>query len=116
VKGYRTTWGAGGFEDQKFDEDATVVKRLDEAGAVLVAKLTLGARALGDKWFGGMTRNPWFPQQGSSGSSAGSASATASGCVACAVGSENPWLHFIAINAMRNKAKSGTQAVGTASR
>ncbi|HYX52911.1 MAG TPA: amidase, partial [Candidatus Limnocylindrales bacterium] len=88
VKGYRTTWGAGGFEDQKFDEDATVVKRLDEAGAVLVAKLTLGALALGDKWFGGMTRNPWFPKQGSSGSSAGSASATAAGCVAFAIGSE----------------------------
>src|SRR6476469_1716237 len=88
VKGYRTTWGAGGFEDQKFDEDATVVTRLDKAGAVLVAKLTLGALALGDKWFGGMTRNPWFTQQGSSGSSAGSASATAAGCVAFAVGSE----------------------------
>ncbi|MGZ4829524.1 MAG: amidase family protein, partial [Candidatus Angelobacter sp.] len=72
VKGYRTTWGAGGFEDQKFDEDATVVKRLDAAGAVLVAKLTLGALAQGDKWFGGMTRNPWNTKQGSSGSSAGS--------------------------------------------
>jgi Asp-tRNA(Asn)/Glu-tRNA(Gln) amidotransferase A subunit family amidase len=88
VKGYRTTWGAGGFEDQKFEEDATVVKRLDEAGAVLVAKLTLGALAMGDKWFGGMTRNPWFTQQGSSGSSAGSSSATAAGCVAFAIGSE----------------------------
>ncbi|HEX7284682.1 MAG TPA: amidase, partial [Candidatus Angelobacter sp.] len=88
VKGYRTTWGAGGFEDQKFEEDATVVKRLDEAGAVLLAKLTLGALALGDKWFGGMTRNPWNTQQGSSGSSAGSASATAAGCVAFAIGSE----------------------------
>jgi Asp-tRNA(Asn)/Glu-tRNA(Gln) amidotransferase A subunit family amidase len=88
VNGYRTTWGAGGFEDQKIDEDATVVKRLDEAGAVLLAKLTLGALALGDKWFGGMTRNPWNPQQGSSGSSAGSASATAAGCVAFAIGSE----------------------------
>jgi Asp-tRNA(Asn)/Glu-tRNA(Gln) amidotransferase A subunit family amidase len=88
VKGYRTTWGAGGFEDQKFDEDATVVKRLDAAGAVLVAKLTLGALAQGDKWFGGMTRNPWNTAQGSSGSSAGSASATAAGCVAFAIGSE----------------------------
>ncbi|MGC2695181.1 MAG: amidase [Candidatus Angelobacter sp.] len=88
VKGYRTTWGAGGFEEQKFDEDATVVKRLDTAGAVLVAKLTLGALAQGDKWFGGMTRNPWNPKQGSSGSSAGSASATAAGCVAFAIGSE----------------------------
>jgi len=88
VKGYRTTWGAGGFEEQKFDEDAAVVQRLDAAGAVLVAKLTLGALAQGDKWFGGMTRNPWNPRQGSSGSSAGSASATASGCVAFAIGSE----------------------------
>jgi Asp-tRNA(Asn)/Glu-tRNA(Gln) amidotransferase A subunit family amidase len=88
VKGYRTTWGAGGFENQTIDEDATVVQRLDAAGAVLVAKLTLGALAQGDRWFGGMTRNPWNPQQGSSGSSAGSASATAAGCVAFAIGSE----------------------------
>jgi len=88
VKDYRTTWGAGGFEDQKIEEDATVVKRLDEAGAVLAAKLTLGALAMGDKWFGGMTRNPWNPQQGSSGSSAGPASAAAAGCVAFTIGSE----------------------------
>jgi Asp-tRNA(Asn)/Glu-tRNA(Gln) amidotransferase A subunit family amidase len=88
VKGYRTTWGAGGFEKQTFDEDATVVKRLDEAGAVLVAKFTLGALAMGDKWFGGQTRNPWNPRQGSSGSSAGSASAVAAGCVGFAIGSE----------------------------
>lgn len=88
VKGYRTTWGAGGFENQMIDEDATVVQRLDAAGAVLIAKLTLGALAQGDKWFGGMTRNPWNPQQGSSGSSAGSASATAAGCVGFAIGSE----------------------------
>src|SRR5204863_307289 len=79
TKGYRTTWGAGGFESQMIDEDATVVKRLDEAGAVLVAKLTLGALALGDVWFGGVTRNPWNTNQGSSGSSAGPASATAEG-------------------------------------
>lgn len=88
VKGYPTTWGAGGFEKQQFDEDATVVKRLDEAGAVLVAKLTLGALAMGDKWFGGRTRNPWNPALGSSGSSAGSASAVAAGCVGFAIGSE----------------------------
>jgi Asp-tRNA(Asn)/Glu-tRNA(Gln) amidotransferase A subunit family amidase len=88
VKGYRTTWGAGGFENQMIDEDATVVQRLDAAGAVLVAKLTLGALAQGDRWFGGMTRNPWNSQQGSSGSSAGSASATAAGCVGFAIGSE----------------------------
>ena len=88
VKGYPTTWGAGGFEHQSFDEDATVVQRLDAAGAVLVAKFTLGALAMGDKWYGGRTRNPWNPAQGSSGSSAGSASAVAAGCVAFAIGSE----------------------------
>jgi Asp-tRNA(Asn)/Glu-tRNA(Gln) amidotransferase A subunit family amidase len=88
VKGYPTTWGAGGFEKQVIDEDATVVKRLDEAGAVLVAKLTLGALAMGDKWFGGRTRNPWNLKQGSSGSSAGPASATSAGCVAFSIGSE----------------------------
>ena len=88
VKGYRTTWGAGGFEQQVIEEDATVVKRLDAAGAVLVAKLTLGALAMGDVWFGGQTRNPWKTDQGSSGSSAGPASATAAGCVAFSIGSE----------------------------
>jgi Asp-tRNA(Asn)/Glu-tRNA(Gln) amidotransferase A subunit family amidase len=88
VKGYPTTWGAGGFEHQSFDEDATVVQRLDAAGAVLVAKTTLGALAMGDKWFAGRTRNPWNPKQGSSGSSAGSASSVAAGCVAFAIGSE----------------------------
>jgi len=88
VKGYPTTWGAGGFEHQSIDDDATVVQRLDAAGAVLVAKFTLGALAMGDKWFGGRTRNPWNPEQGSSGSSAGSASAVSAGCVAFAIGSE----------------------------
>jgi Asp-tRNA(Asn)/Glu-tRNA(Gln) amidotransferase A subunit family amidase len=88
TKGYRTTWGAGGFEEQMFNEDATVVKRLDDAGAVLVAKLTLGALAGGDRWFGGQTRNPWNMEQGSSGSSAGPASATSAGCVAFSIGSE----------------------------
>ena len=88
VKGYPTTWGAGGFEHQSFDEDATVVQRLDAAGAVLIAKFTLGALAMGDHWFGGQTRNPWNPKQGSSGSSAGSASAVSAGCVGFAIGSE----------------------------
>ncbi len=88
VKGYPTTWGAGGFEHQTIDEDATVVERLDEAGAVLVAKFTLGALAMGDHWYGGQTRNPWNPTQGSSGSSAGPASAVAAGCVGFAIGSE----------------------------
>jgi Asp-tRNA(Asn)/Glu-tRNA(Gln) amidotransferase A subunit family amidase len=88
VKGYPTTWGAGGFEHQTIDEDATVVQRLDAAGAILIAKLTLGALAMGDKWYGGRTRNPWNPKQGSSGSSAGPASATSAGCVAFSIGSE----------------------------
>src|SRR5882724_8346892 len=88
TKGYKTTWRAAGFENQMIDEDATVVQRLDKAGAVLVAKLTLGALAQGDVWFGGVTRNPWNPKQGSSGSSAGPASATAAGCVAFSIGSE----------------------------
>jgi Asp-tRNA(Asn)/Glu-tRNA(Gln) amidotransferase A subunit family amidase len=88
VKGYRTTWGAGGFETQSFDYDATVVERLDTAGAVLVAKLTMGALAQGDLWFGARTRNPWNARQGSSGSSAGSASAVSAGCVGFAIGTE----------------------------
>ena len=92
VAGYPTTWGAGGFEDQHFDYDAEVVKRLDTAGAVLIAKLTMGALAQGDLWGsdkrGGRTRNPWNPRQGSSGSSAGSASAVSAGCVGFAIGTE----------------------------
>lgn len=85
---YKTTWGAMPYKDQVIDEDATVVKKLEDAGAVLVAKLTLGALAWGDVWYGGMTRNPWNYAQGSSGSSAGSASATAAGLVAFAIGTE----------------------------
>ena len=88
VKGYKTTWGAMPYKDQTIDEDATVIRKLDEAGAVLVAKLTMGALAWGDVWYGGMTRNPWNLEQGSSGSSAGSASATAAGLVAFAIGTE----------------------------
>ncbi|HEX2090829.1 MAG TPA: amidase family protein [Longimicrobiaceae bacterium] len=88
VRGYPTTWGAAPFRAQVIDEDATVVKRLDEAGAVLVAKLTLGSLAMGDVWFGGTTRNPWKTDQGSSGSSAGPGSATAAGLVAFSIGSE----------------------------
>ena len=88
VKGYPTTWGAAGYEHQTIEEDATVVQRLDAAGAILVAKLTLGALAMGDVWYGGRTRNPWNPEQGSSGSSAGPASAVAAGCVGFAIGSE----------------------------
>ncbi len=103
TKGYPTTWGAGPYRDQVIDEDATVVRRLDDAGAVLVAKLTLGELAQGDVWFGRgptdagpeettrkgqRTRNPWKLDQGSSGSSAGPASATAAGLVGFSIGSE----------------------------
>jgi Asp-tRNA(Asn)/Glu-tRNA(Gln) amidotransferase A subunit family amidase len=85
---YRTTWGAKPFEEQVIPYDATVVRRLEEAGAVLIAKMTLGALAMGDVWFGGKTRNPWNLEQGSSGSSAGSASATVAGCLGFSIGSE----------------------------
>jgi Asp-tRNA(Asn)/Glu-tRNA(Gln) amidotransferase A subunit family amidase len=88
VRGAPTTWGTAPYREQMFDTDATVVQRLDAAGAVLIAKLTLGELAQGDRWYGGMTRNPWRLDQGSSGSSAGSASATAAGCVGFAIGSE----------------------------
>jgi len=88
VKGYKATWGAMPYKDQMIDEDATVIKRLEEAGAVLVAKLSMGALAMGDVWFGGKTRNPWNYEQGSSGSSAGSAAATTAGLVAFAIGTE----------------------------
>ncbi len=88
TKGIKTTWGSVPYKEQVFDEDATVIRRLEDAGAVLVAKLTLGELAWGDVWFGGMTRNPWNYDEGSSGSSAGSASATAAGLVGFAIGSE----------------------------
>jgi Asp-tRNA(Asn)/Glu-tRNA(Gln) amidotransferase A subunit family amidase len=88
VPGYPTTWGARPFEYQIIDQKSTVVQKLEEAGAVLIAKLSLGALAWGDVWFSGKTRNPWNLQQGSSGSSAGSASATAAGLVPFAIGSE----------------------------
>lgn len=88
VPGYPTTWGIPIFKDRVLNETATVAQRLDEAGAVLVAKLSLGAIAMGDRWFNGTTKNPWNPAQGSSGSSAGSAAATAAGLVGFAIGSE----------------------------
>jgi len=88
VPGYPTTWGSPIYKNQILDEEATVYKKLKEAGAVLVAKLSLGELAMDDVWFGGQTRNPWDPNQGSSGSSAGSASATAAGLVAFAIGTE----------------------------
>jgi Asp-tRNA(Asn)/Glu-tRNA(Gln) amidotransferase A subunit family amidase len=88
VKGYKTTWGSGAFQDQVLPDDASVVEMLRDAGAVLIAKLTTGELAQGDRWFGGQTMNPWNLTEGSSGSSAGPASATAAGCVAFGIGSE----------------------------
>lgn len=88
AKGYKTTWGSVPFKDQVIDEDATVIKKLQEKGAVLVAKLTMGELAWGEVWYGGMTRNPWNYKQGSSGSSAGSASATSAGLVGFSIGTE----------------------------
>jgi Asp-tRNA(Asn)/Glu-tRNA(Gln) amidotransferase A subunit family amidase len=88
VAGHPTTWGTPPFAGQRFDRDAAVVRRLDAAGAVLVAKLSLGELAWGDVWTGGRTVNPWDPAEGSSGSSAGSAAAVAAGAVPFAIGSE----------------------------
>jgi Asp-tRNA(Asn)/Glu-tRNA(Gln) amidotransferase A subunit family amidase len=88
VAGHPTTWGTAPYREQQFETDAAVVQRLDAAGAVLIAKLTLGELAQGDRWYGGQTKNPWKLDQGSSGSSAGPASATAAGCVGFAIGSE----------------------------
>jgi Asp-tRNA(Asn)/Glu-tRNA(Gln) amidotransferase A subunit family amidase len=88
VKGYKTTWGSGAYKDQMIDEEASVVEMLRDAGAVLIAKLTTGELAQGDQWFGGQTKSPWNLNEGSSGSSAGPASATAAGLVAFGIGSE----------------------------
>lgn len=91
TKGIRTTWGAEPYREQVIDYDATVVERLRDAGAVLVAKLSMGALAQGGRWFGGMTRNPWQVEEdriGSSGSSAGPAAATAAGLVGFSIGTE----------------------------
>lgn len=88
TKGVRTTWGSKDFESRIIDDDASVVVRLREAGAVLVAKLATGLFAQGDRWYRGQTKNPWDTRRGSSGSSAGPSSATAAGCVAFGIGTE----------------------------
>lgn len=88
VKGTKTTWGAMPYKDQKIEETAEIVTKLNDAGAVLVGKFTLGALAMGDVWYGGVTKNPWNLKQGSSGSSAGSASAVSAGLVPFAIGTE----------------------------
>ncbi|MBB6611438.1 amidase [Pontibacter sp. Tf4] len=88
TKNYKTTWGAAPYKDQQIDMDATVVQRLQDAGGVLVAKLTLGELAMGDVWYGGKTKSPWDLSKGSSGSSAGSAAAVAAGLLPYAIGTE----------------------------
>ena len=88
TEGYNTTWGAAPYKDQLINKDAAVVKRLKEAGAVLCAKLSMGELAMDDVWFGGLTRNPWDTTKGSSGSSAGSASAVSAGLLPFAIGTE----------------------------
>jgi Asp-tRNA(Asn)/Glu-tRNA(Gln) amidotransferase A subunit family amidase len=88
VKGYKTTWGSVPYKDQEINEDAFVYTQMKKAGAVLLAKLTLGELANSDLWFGGRTKNPWDITKGSSGSSAGSASATTAGLVPFAIGTE----------------------------
>ena len=88
VKGYKTTWGSAPYKDQVLDADSYVYQQLKNAGAVLCAKLSMGALANNNKWFGGETKNPWNLKEGSSGSSAGSASATAAGLLPFAIGTE----------------------------
>jgi Asp-tRNA(Asn)/Glu-tRNA(Gln) amidotransferase A subunit family amidase len=88
TKGVRTTWGSRDFENRVIDDDAEVVRRLRDAGAVLMAKLATGLFAQGDQWYRGRTNNPWDIRRGSSGSSAGPSSATAAGCVAFGIGTE----------------------------
>ncbi|HEY5825507.1 MAG TPA: amidase [Cyclobacteriaceae bacterium] len=88
VEGTKTTWGATPYKDQAIQQTATVVKKLTDAGAVLVCKFTMGALAMGDIWYGGVTKNPWNLKQGSSGSSAGSASGTVAALVAFSIGTE----------------------------
>ena len=114
VPNYKTTWGAVPFKDQIIDEKGTVVKKLEEAGAVLVAKLTLGALAWGDVWFGGKTKNPWNLEQGSSGSSAGPGSATSAGLVGFSIGSET-WGSIVSPST-RNGVTGLRPSFGTVSR
>jgi Asp-tRNA(Asn)/Glu-tRNA(Gln) amidotransferase A subunit family amidase len=88
VKGYKTTWGSTPYKDQMIDEDSYVYTQLKKAGAVLCAKLSLGALAYNNKWFGGETKNPWNLKQGSSGSSAGSAASVVAGLLPFTIGTE----------------------------
>lgn len=114
LEGYPTTWGAAPFKEQTIDETATVINRLEDAGAVHLAKLSLGALAWGDVWFGGTTRTPWDTEAGASGSSAGPASATAAGLVPFAIGSET--LGSIVSPATRNGVTGLRPTYGRVSR
>ncbi|MEM8600285.1 MAG: amidase [Bacteroidota bacterium] len=114
VRGYPTTWGATPYVDQMIDTDAAVIERLDDAGAVLVAKLSLGALAMGDVWYGGTTMSPWNTDVGSSGSSAGPGAAVAAGAVPFAIGSET--YGSIVSPATRNGITGFRPTFGTVSR
>jgi Asp-tRNA(Asn)/Glu-tRNA(Gln) amidotransferase A subunit family amidase len=114
TKGYPTTWGADPYSEQMLDFDATVVERLRAAGAIMVAKLSLGALAMGDVWFRGTTKNPFNPKQGSSGSSAGSGAATAAGLVGFAIGTET--LGSIVSPSIRNRVTGLRPTYGRVSR
>lgn len=114
IKGYPTSWGIPHLKDRELDKTATVAQRLEDAGAVLVAKLSLGALAQGDQWFGGKTRCPWNPKIGSSGSSAGSASSVVAGLVGFTLGSET--LGSIVSPSIRNGASSLRPTFGRVSR
>lgn len=114
VQDYPTTWGATPYRDQVIDQTATVIQKLDDAGAVLIAKTTLGALAYGDIWFDGRTNNPWNLEQGSSGSSAGSSSATAAGLLPFALGTET--LGSIVSPATRNGVTGLRPTFGRVSR
>jgi len=114
VEDYPTTWGAMPYRNQVLDHTASVVKQLEEAGAVLIAKLTSGALARGDVWFGGKTKNPWDTLQGASGSSAGSGSATSAGLVGFSLGTET--LGSITSPSTRNGVSGLRPTYGTVSR
>lgn len=114
VKGYKTTWGTTPYKDQVIDENAYVYEQLKKAGAVLCAKLSLGALAYNDLWFGGRTNNPWNLRQGSSGSSAGSASATVAGLLPFTIGTET--LGSIISPSTRTGATGLRPTFGTVSR
>lgn len=114
VKGYPTTWGAMPYKNQVIDHTARVIKKLEDAGAVLIAKLSSGALARGDVWFDGKTKNPWDVSQGASGSSAGSGSATSAGLVAFALGTET--LGSITSPATRNGVSGLRPTYGRVSR